>query len=714
MFTAKMARIVESFPEKERRYVYRAYEIAQEVLANERRSDSTPFMEHVVNVAEIVALELKLISTSISAVFLHEASRLNNRLLDNCKAEFNDDIISIANGLNRISEIRPRDTKLQAENYRKLIVSYSKDPRVTLIKLADRLEIMRRLNIFSKNKQIQKATETLMLYAPLAHQLGLYNIKSELEDLSFRYTDPENYRLITNKLKAKEWERKRMGDLFVKPIEQELKRAHIKYELKSRTKTAYSIYHKIEQQQIPFEKIADLFAIRIVVECDNNRQKEKDLCWQVYSIVTAIYEPDVSRLRDWITKPKENGYSSLHTTVKTKEGAIMEVQIRSRRMDDIAENGYASHWSYKGVKSEQGLTAWLNSVKDLLEQNAPKERYKYVNISISEILVFTPDGDLRRLPAGACVLDFAFDIHSNLGLKCSGAKVNGKAVSIREKLNTGDVVEIMSNKNQKPSADWLNYVVSSKARNKIKQKLKEEEGKQALEGRELFERRMTNWKLEINDEILNSLLKHYKLKTISELFGKIASQDIDVLDIKSVLQTKGKEPLAKVQDSLQSLKRDEHKREGSDDYFILDEKLNNVGYTLSKCCNPIMGDDVFGFVSIKGGIKIHRINCPNAARLLDNYPYRIQAVRWRKPVSEGSFQATLKVTADAELSLGQKIMKLAEQLNLSMRKFSITEREKGGVISEFTVAVSNNQQVEKLIFNIKKQKGVRSVVRTNG
>ena len=718
MFTAKMERLIESYPERERRYVQSAHEIARRALAGVSRSDNAPFMEHVVNVAEIVAIELKLMPSAVAAVFIHEASRLDSDLLKSYEKEFGKEIISMAAGLNKISEIKLKETRLQAENYRKLIISYSKDPRVTLIKLADRLEIMRHLGIFSKGKQLQKATETLMLYAPLAHQLGLYNLKSELEDLSFRYTDPDNYRLISNKMKAGEWERKRMGDLFVKPIEQELKRAHIKYELKSRSKTAYSIYKKIQNQQIPFEKIADLFAIRIIIESESNKAKERELCWKVFSIVTDIYEQDVSRLRDWITKPKENGYSSLHTTVQTGDGATMEVQIRTRRMDDIAENGYASHWAYKGIKSEQGLDSWLSSVRDMLESKAPIEEYKYLNFSTNEIFVFTPDGDLRRLTAGACVLDFAFDIHSNLGLKCSGAKVNGKVVSIRERLETGDVVEIMSNKKQKPSADWLNYVVSSKARAKIKQKLKEEEGKQALEGKELFERRMSNWKLEINDEILGYLLKHYKLKTISEFYGNIASSEIDVLDVKSVLQAKAKErdseDLAKSPDYSHLVKRAEIKNNLSEDYFILDERLNNVGYKLAKCCNPIMGDDVFGFVSIKDGIKIHRMNCPNAARLLTDYPYRIQKVVWRKSILGGSFQTSLKVMADTELSIGQEIMKLTEMLNITMRKFTISEKTRGGVLAEFTVAISNNQQLEKLIFNIKKMKGVRSVIRTNG
>ena len=712
-----MERMFESYSEKERRYVQSAYEIAQKALTGVSRSDNTPFMEHVVNVAEIVAIELKLMPSAVTAVFLHEASRLDSSLLKSYEKEFGKEIISMAMGLNKISEIKLKETRLQAENYRKLIISYSKDPRVTLIKLADRLEIMRQLGIFSKSKQLQKATETLMLYAPLAHQLGLYNLKSELEDLSFKYTDPDNYRLISNKMKAGEWDRKRMGDLFVKPIEQELKRAHIKYELKSRTKTAYSIYRKIEKQQIPFEKIADLFAIRIIIECEHDKVKERELCWKVFSIVTAIYEPDVTRLRDWITQPKANGYSSLHTTVETGEGATMEVQIRTRRMDDIAENGYASHWAYKGIKSEHDLDSWLNIVRNLLESNSPIEEYRSIFFLTDEIFVFTPNGDLRRLTAGACVLDFAFEIHTNLGLKCSGAKVNGKVVSIRERLNTGDVVEIMSNKNQKPSADWLNYVVSSKARAKIKQKLKEEEGKLALEGKELFERRMSNWKLEINDEVLGYLLKHYKLKTISELFENIASSEIDVLDVKSVLQARDREreseDTAKSTVLNQLAKKAEVKRDSSEDYFILDEKLKNVGYKLAKCCNPIMGDDVFGFVSIKEGIKIHRMNCPNAARLLNDYPYRIQKVVWRKSVSGDSFQTSLKVVADTELSIGQEIMKLMEMLGITMRKFSISEKTKGGVQAEFTVAVSNNQQLEKLIFNVKKLKGVRSVIRIN-
>ena len=713
MFSLRMERLVESFSAAGQEWIAEAYKMAQRELVGQNRSDGVPFMVHVVNVAEIVALELGLMPPAIAAVFLHEASRIDPTLLEREKKMFGGEIISMAEGLNKISKIRPKDTGLEAENYRKLIVSYSIDPQVTLIKLADRLEVMRSLNIFPKSQQLRKATEAQLLYAPLAHQLGLYNLKSELEDLSFKYIDPESYRAITNKLKAGEWERKRLGDLFIRPLEQELKRARIKYSLKSRTKTAYSIYKKMQNQQIGFEKVADLFAIRIIIECEPNADREKELCWEVYSIVTKNYVPDVSRLRDWITKPKVNGYESLHTTVSIDDGSVVELQIRTRRMDDVAESGYASHWAYKGVKSEEGLTQWLNGVKKLLEKKGGQGDYKYVDFAMDEIFVFTPDGELRRLSAGASVLDFAFAIHTNIGIRCSGAKVNGKPASIREKLKTGDIVEVMSNKNQKPSADWLNYVVSPKARTKIRQRLKDEEGKQALQGRELLERRMANWKMELNDEVVWYIVKHYKYKTALELFAAIAAADIDVLEIKSLLQVKSGSqhhvvaPPAATAHTLPAAAGELP----PEDYFILDEKLNNVGYKLSKCCNPIMGDDVFGFVSVKDGIKIHRINCPNAARLLNNYPYRIQQVKWRKSALAGVFQTTLRINAEAEFTIAQDIMKIAELLGIALRRFNISEKGNGKVQSELTVAVPNNQQLEKLIFSIKKFKGVKSVIR---
>lgn len=708
-----MEKILLSSPENERKWVYDSLEIAASVLKSETRSDGTPFMEHVTSVASIIATEIGLMPGAVAAFFLHEASRVDISVITKHKKAFSDEIIAMCESLNKISGIKPKDTGLQAENYRKLIVSYSRDPRVTLIKLADRLEVMRKLDIFSKSKQLKKATETQLLYAPLAHQLGLYNIKTELEDLAFRYTDPENYRIITNKLKAGEQERKRLIDLFVKPIETELKKARIKYTLKSRTKSAYSIHKKMVTQQIPFEAVADLFAIRIII--DSPEEREKELCWNVYSIVTKSYTPDTDRLRDWITVPKESGYESLHTTVKTKDNHVIEVQIRTVRMDDIAENGYAAHWSYKGVKSEAGLTKWLAGVKMLLESGNMSEGLSELELSLNEIFVFTPEGDLRRLSAGSSVLDFAFDIHSNLGVKCSGARVNGKPASIRERLKTGDVVEIMSNKNQRPSIDWLNYVVSSKARAKIKQKLKEEAGKRALEGKELLERRINNWKLEFNDEVITFLLKHFKYKTAPEFYVDIVNEVIDIAQVKTVLTVRESEkglPESREQFIPPPPRVDKPVTESTTDYLVIDDKVNNVGFKLSKCCNPIMGDDVFGFVTIREGIKIHRMSCPNAARLIDNYPYRIQRVKWREGATGQSFQAALRISGYEESSTGQQIMEIINMLNISLRHFSISE-QKGRLEAKLQVLVTNNQQLDKLIFNIRKLKGVKSVSRVS-
>lgn len=708
-----MEKILLSSPENERKWVYDSLEIAASVLKSETRSDGTPFMEHVTSVASIIATEIGLMPGAVAAFFLHEASRVDISVITKHKKAFSDEIIAMCESLNKISGIKPKDTGLQAENYRKLIVSYSRDPRVTLIKLADRLEVMRKLDIFSKSKQLKKATETQLLYAPLAHQLGLYNIKTELEDLAFRYTDPENYRIITNKLKAGEQERKRLIDLFVKPIETELKKARIKYTLKSRTKSAYSIHKKMVTQQIPFEAVADLFAIRIII--DSPEEREKELCWNVYSIVTKSYTPDTDRLRDWITVPKESGYESLHTTVKTKDNHVIEVQIRTVRMDDIAENGYAAHWSYKGVKSEAGLTKWLAGVKMLLESGNMSEGLSELELSLNEIFVFTPEGDLRRLSAGSSVLDFAFDIHSNLGVKCSGARVNGKPASIRERLKTGDVVEIMSNKNQRPSIDWLNYVVSSKARAKIKQKLKEEAGKRALEGKELLERRINNWKLEFNDEVITFLLKHFKYKTAPEFYVDIVNEVIDIAQVKTVLTVRESEkglPESREQFIPPPPRVEKPVTESTTDYLVIDDKVNNVGFKLSKCCNPIMGDDVFGFVTIREGIKIHRMSCPNAARLIDNYPYRIQRVKWRDGATGQSFQAALRISGYEESSTGQQIMEIINMLNISLRHFSISE-QKGRLEAKLQVLVTNNQQLDKLIFNIRKLKGVKSVSRVS-
>ncbi len=700
--------------EEQNKLVESAFLLAQKALEGQKRGNGHPFIEHPMGVARIVEKEIGLMPEAVAAVYLHEATRGNDALLQQVAKEYPQEVITMVEGLNRISGITPKDTRLQAENYRKLIVSYSKDPRVTLIKLADRLEIMRNLELFPKSSIMRKVTETIMLYIPLAHQLGMYNLKSELEDLYFKHSDPENYRAITNKLKATQGDREKLAQEFVKPLEVSLRESGISYKLKVRTKTAYSIWKKMQKQNVPFEKVYDVFAMRFIL--DVPLEKEHDYCWEVYSRVTQEYKPDTKRLRDWITNPKPNGYESLHTTVQNKEGAYIEVQIRTARMDDMAENGHASHWSYKGIKSVQGLDEWLKNVKSMLESTEANPYTNAVQTELDEIFVFTPTGDLKQLPRGASVLDFAFNIHSNLGVKCSGARVNGKIASIKDELHTGDVVEIMSNKNQKPSADWLKIVVSSKARNRIKAKLKEEEGKLIKLGRELLERRMKNWKMELNDDVLADIAKHYKMKASAEVFLAIYEEKIDLLDLKDFL-TNGEEEALPDRNEQRGEHKEKQGKSSDGDYLVISDKLNNISFKMAKCCNPIFGDDVFGFVSATGGIKIHRISCPNAARLLEMYPYRVQKVRWKQVSNTTQFQTALKVIGDGDASIGAQIMDCVNKQAASIRAFSISERRKPGNQTEFVaelgISVGNNAHLDRVTSALKKIREVKTVLRTS-
>ncbi len=714
MVQESLKKLTENYTVEQKELVVKAFEMAGKELEGQQRGNGHPFIEHPMGVAMIVQNEMGLMPETVAAVFLHEATRGNDAALKSISREYTPEIITMVEGLNKISGITPKDTKLQAESYRKLIVSYSKDPRVTLIKLADRLEIMRNLDIFPKSSIMRKVTETIMLYIPLAHQLGLYNLKSELEDLYFRHSDPENYRAITNKLKATERDREKLAQEFVKPLEQSLNDSGIKYKLKVRTKTAYSIWKKMQKQNVPFEKVYDVFAMRFIL--DVPLEKEHDYCWEVYSRVTQEYKPDTKRLRDWITNPKPNGYESLHTTVQNKEGAYIEVQIRTARMDDMAENGHASHWSYKGIKSVQGLDEWLKNVKSMLESSEENPYTNAVQTELDEIFVFTPTGDLKQLPKGASVLDFAFNIHSNLGVKCSGARVNGKIASIKDELHTGDIVEIMSNKNQRPSADWLKIVVSSKARNRIKAKLKEEEGKLIKLGREMLERRMKNWKLELNDDVLADIAKHYKMKASAEVFLAIYEEKIDLLQLKDFL-TRGEVEEALPDKSEQRPAHKESKKSSDGDYLVISDKLNNISFKMAKCCNPIFGDDVFGFVSATGGVKIHRISCPNAARLLDQYPYRVQKVKWRQVSNTTQFQTGIKIIGDGDASIGAQLMDTVSKQGASMRSFSISERRKPGNQTEFVaemgISVGNNAHLDRVTSALKKIREVKTVLRTS-
>ena len=693
--------------------VQRARQLAAEVLQGELRYDGTPFMGHADAVAAIVDDELGLPAECVAAVYLHEASRAHPEI--DLKS-FPRDVALMADGLNRISTIRPNDTRLEAENYKKLIVSYSSDPRVAVIKIADRLEVMRSLSIFPKAQREQKILETLMLYIPLAHQLGLYNVKREMEDIYFRYAEPEQYRFITNKLKATERDRERLMSEFIRPLQQKLSDAGIEYKLKIRTKTAYSIYRKMQVQNVPFEGVYDVFAIRFIIDCEPDPVLEKDLCWKVYSYVTEEYEPDTSRLRDWLTTPRPNGYESLHITVKNARGAYLEVQIRTKRMDYEAENGNAAHWAYKGVQHEAALDRWLTGVRYALEHPADVSAEDLPQPPKNEIFVFTPTGELRILPAGASVLDFAFNIHSNIGIHCLGGKVNGRGVSIKEQLKTGDVVEITTGKNQHPTRQWLDWVVSSKARTKIKQELDAEERKLASNGRELLERRLKNWKLEWPDDLQTEFMKSRKYSAVIAFFADIAREVLDVNEIKAFILKKREATPAQQPAPATTTEPAAGKfnySPGGDEILVLNAKnVRGMDYKLSKCCNPVFGDDVFGFVTRTEGIKIHRISCPNAARLFEKYPYRIQKVIWQETASSGDFQVTLAITAERDQAILSSIVEIISAFKVSLRSLGVAENGRDGT-NEITVRllVPSNLELDKVVSQISALKRVMKVKR---
>ncbi|MBQ9652843.1 MAG: bifunctional (p)ppGpp synthetase/guanosine-3',5'-bis(diphosphate) 3'-pyrophosphohydrolase [Bacteroidales bacterium] len=685
---------------------------ALDALKDFTRYDGTPFIGHPDAVVRIVSEEIGLPDECTAAVYLHEASRMAGFMVE--PSVWGDTICTLVDGLNNISTIKPKDTRLEAENYKKLIIQYSADPRVTVLKLADRLEIMRSLKIFPKADRERKQLETLMLYIPLAHQLGLYNMKREMEDIYLSYAEPEKYRLITNKLKATEKDREKLMAEFIEPLKSKLDAAGIKYKLKIRTKAAYSIWAKMEKQKVPFEGVYDVFAIRFIIDCDGEDHKlEKDLCWQVYSFVTEEYEPDTRRLRDWISNPKPNGYESLHITVKNREGAYLEVQIRTKRMDDIAENGFASHWSYKGIRREETMAAWLGSVRYALEHPGSGSSEDLPQPPSKEIFVFTPSGELRILAAGSSVLDFAFGIHTNIGAHCVGAKVNGKAVSIREKLQTGDVVEILTSKNQRPNQDWLGWVVSSKARSKVKQALATQEQSRAADGRELLERRLRNWKLELPDDMLTEFRKKYGYATLTNFYAAIGEESLDVNTVKDFILSEAQRRAESIEaaEAAQAAAKASRSFESKDDILVLNARdVKGIDYKMARCCNPVFGDDVFGFVTRTDGIKIHRITCPNASRLLEMFPYRIQKVRWADS-SSGNFQVTLKVIADEE-SASARILEVIGQFKASIRSFAVNENRRSGTWEmSLKISVPSNLELDKVVSQLRAARHVVKVSR---
>ncbi len=713
-----MDRIDEWFPNysvEGRELIRVAFGVASRALEGDVRGDGKPFIEHPLGVARIVSDEIGLPPECVAAVFLHEAVRMHPDV-DIAGLKFDRSVYTMVDGLNKISTIKPKDTRLEAENYKKLIIQYSRDPRVTVLKLADRLEVMRHLEIFPKTSRERKVMETLLLYIPLAHQLGLYNMKREMEDIYLSYAEPEQYRLITNKLKATEKDREKLMAEFIEPLKYKLSDAGIKYKLKIRTKAAYSIWTKMQKQKVPFEGVYDVFAIRFIIDCEEDPKVEKDLCWRVYSFVTEEYEPDTSRLRDWITNPKTNGYESLHITVRNKDNSYVEVQIRTWRMDEMAENGFASHWSYKGIRREESMDKWLTAVRYALEHpdtDAPEDLPQPPE---KDIFVFTPTGELRTLPNGSSVLDFAFHIHTNIGYHCVGGKVNGKPVPIKEKLRTGDVVEIQTGKNQKPARDWLGYVVTAKARSRIKVAMNEDEFRKASDGRELLFRRLKNWKLEFPDEMMTEFMKRNRFTSERSMMAAIGDGSLDINVIKEYILTEDRrraEALEAAQAAEAAKTFQEGEGDGHDDILVINAKdLKGLDYRMAKCCNPVFGDDVFGFVTRAEGIKIHRITCPNAARLIEMYPYRIQKVRWADVPSKGTFQVSLRVTAELDGSVLNRIMEVVNNFRASIRSFNVSENLRAGTYEvAMKISVPSNLELDKVVSQIRALRQVIKVGR---
>ena len=716
-----------NFSEQTQRLVDEALEYADGKLAGLVRYDGSPLLDHAVAVASIVISEVGLGRNSSVASILHDVVRLAHKQLpaeeflalsSDIRKRFGDQVMGITLGLANISELKLKVAKEQADNFRDLIVSYSEDPRVILIKLADRLEVMRSLEMFPREKWRKKSWESMNLYAQIAHKLGLYSIKSELEDIALKYLEPKDYEHVVTKLEESAEERKAFIGWFLVPIEQRLNRLGIKYHIKSRTKSIFSIWNKMHKQHVPFEGVYDIFAIRIIIDCD--KEAEKQLCWTAYSVVTDFYTPNPNRMRDWISIPKSNGYESLHTTVSA-EGRWVEVQIRTERMDAVAERGIAAHWRYKGVnQGAQTSEMWLGHLRELIEDttHALAQRFDAKPAS-GEIFVFTPNGDLRKLPEGATVLDFAFDIHTSLGSTCVGGKVNNRSVPIREQLRNGDIVEILTQKNQTPKSDWLNFVVTSKARNKIKSFLREEQAKHTRMGREELERKLKNWKFPLTiDEAVAYLVKYFKVRTGTEIYALIATQKVDLGTIKEILtrHISGEADEQRRAAAAEAERNKVHTAKESpaaQDALVIDDDISKIQYKLAKCCNPIKGDEVFGFVTINSGITIHRCDCPNAKRMRENYPYRVIDARWRQS-AEGAFRVTIRIVAADTTGMANHITEvIVRDLKLGIRSMNFAPAGNGCVAGEVAVEVPGTAVVDTLIHQIMRIKGVQRAYRVN-
>jgi len=687
--------------------IRRALDLATKACNDDVTITGEPQILHALSVARIIAGEMGLGLISIITALLHDSYdklSLNSKEIEK---EFGKKVVEILDGFSRISRIDSMQSSYQAENFRKLLLSLADDVRVILIKLVERLEDMRNLDMAPEKERIPLASETYFLYAPLAHRLGFYNIKSEMEDLAVKYLEPEQYLYVEGRVKKTTASRNKFIREFSIPLKEKLEKQNFRFIIKSRTKSIHSIMLKMKKQGVEFDEVFDLFAVRIIIE--SSPENEKSDCWRAYSIVTDLYQPNPSRLRDWISVPKSNGYESLHTTVIGPRGRWVEVQIRSTRMDEIAEKGLAAHFKYKGIKVEGGLETWLSKMREILESSEKADTAFLDQVRsglyTDEVFVFTPKGDLRQLPAGATVLDFAFDIHTDVGSSCVGAKINGKNVTIRHILQNGDHVSIIRSKNQKPKQDWLSFVITNKAKTKIKQVLNEEKTKAAAEGKEILMRRLKNWKMSYGDAVIQKLLLFYNLKTAQDLYFSITSGKIDLLDIKEVLQKEESvEPATPVSVLPEKVSKETVESQYSD-YLIIEDNVEGLDYKLAKCCNPVFGDSVFGFVAISEGIKIHRTSCPNAHNLMARYPYRVVVARWTKPKDGISFISTIKISGVEEIGIVNKIADILSEYKVAVRNFSYNMDE-GMFEGMLNIMVPNKNVLHGIIRRIQSIKGI--------
>ncbi len=699
--------------------IKKAFTISLEAHKDMRRKSGEPFIFHPLAVAEICVEEIGLGTTSIIAALMHDVVEDTDIELTDIERMFGKKITRIIDGLTKIRGVFEYGTSQQAENFRKMLFTLSDDVRVILIKLADRLHNMRTLDSMPRNKQLKVANETIYLYAPLAHRLGLNAIKTELEDLYLRFTDRPVYDSIARDIDTTKAARTKFIKQFMVPIKDELDKLKIEYEIKGRPKSIYSIRNKMRKQNIPFEEVFDLFAIRIIL--DTAVDHEKALCWQVYSIVTDYYTPNPDRLRDWISTPKSNGYESLHTTVMAKNGQWVEVQIRSKRMDEIAEKGYAAHWKYKDTNTtaESNLEKWLARVRDLLEQNN-HSALDFVddfrgNLFSEEVFVFTPKGELKTLPYGATALDFAFEIHTQVGSKCIGAKVNNKLVPINYVLKNGDQIEILTSQKQKPHEDWLRFVVSSKAKARIKDELKEDKRKSADEGKEILIRKLRQLKEEPTQQVLEQMREYFKVPANFELYYRVGRGFITSADIKKFaenkpqLQTRAKPVLPGSE--TKTLEQELTQFKGRyNDILLIGEDMDVVDYKLAKCCTPIPGDDVFGFVTVNEGIKIHRTNCKNAPELLSHHGNRVVKAKWTSQ-HEVAFLTGLKILGTDRVGLINDVTKvISEELKVNMSSMSI-HTDSGIFEGEIMLYVNDTRHLEQLIERLRGVEGVEKVSR---